>query len=227
MRKLLIALAVLIVLFIAVDRIGAAVAENQISDRLVSAYGLPEKPGVTVTGFPFLTQVASGDYQQIDVSASQAQADGATLHDLNVHLTGVHASVSQLLGSGSSMVTADRAAGTALVDFATVERRLPQGVRISPDGRNLKVSGTVSYDGFSGPVTATAALGVSGSGISVTPENVTIAGGLSLPGSAISRFHFTIPLSNLPLHLHLTSVQVTPDGLRVGAAARNVQFART
>ena len=31
----------------------------------------------------------------------------------------------------------------------------------------------------------------------------------------------------LPLHLRLTSVHVTPDGLRIGAAARHVQFART
>jgi len=28
------------------------------------------------------------------------------------------------------------------------------------------------------------------------------------------------------LHLHLTSVHVTPDGLRIAASARHVQFAR-
>ena len=240
MRKLLIALVVLVLLFIAVDRIGVAVAENQISSRLATAYGLPENPGVSITGFPFLTQVVSGNYQQIDVTANQVQANGVTLHDLNVHLTGVHATISQILGSGSSMVTADRAAGTALVDFATVKQRLPQqtqvslggqnltvsGLQLSPDGKNLKLSGTASYLGISAPVSATAALSVSPSGITVTPEDVTVAGGLSIPGSAISRLHFTVPVSNLPLHLHITSVQVTPDGLRVAAAARNVQFAR-
>jgi hypothetical protein len=241
MRKLLIALVVLVLLFVLVDRIGVAVAENQISSRLATAYGLPENPGVSITGFPFLTQVVSGNYQQIDVTASQVQANGVTLHDLNVHLTGVHATVSQILGSGSSTVTADRAAGTALVDFATVTQRLPQetqvslggqnlnlsGLQLSPDGKNLKLSGTASYLGISAPVSATAGLSVSPSGITVTPEDVTVAGGLSIPGSAISRLHFTVPVSNLPLHLHLTSVQVTPDGLQVGAAARNVQFART
>jgi hypothetical protein len=36
-----------------------------------------------------------------------------------------------------------------------------------------------------------------------------------------------VPLSTLPLHLRLTSVHVTPDGLRIGASARHVQFART
>jgi len=241
MRKLLIALVVLLVLFVAVDRIALVIAEDEISSRIATAYSMPVAPGVSITGFPFLTQVVSGDYQQIGVTADQIQADGVTLHDLNVHLTGVHASISQLLGGDSSMITADRAAGTALVDYKTVQQRMPQetqvslggqnlqvsGLQLSPDGKNLKLSGTASYLGISAPVSATAALSVSPSGITVTPEDVTVAGGLSIPGSAISRLHFTVPVSNLPLHLHLTSAQVTPDGLRVGAAARNVQFART
>jgi hypothetical protein len=241
MRKLLIALVVLVVLFIAVDRIALVIAEDEVASRIATAYSMPVEPGVSITGFPFLTQVVSGDYQQIGVTADQIQADGVTLYDLNVHLTGVHATISQLLGGGSSTITADRAAGTALVDFATVKQRLPQetqvslggenlkvsGLQLSPDGKNLKLSGTASYLGISAPVSATAALSVSPSGITVTPEDVTVAGGLSIPGSAISRLHFTVPLSGLPLHLHVTSVQVTPGGLRVGAAARNVQFAGT
>jgi hypothetical protein len=242
MRKLLIALGVLVVLFVAIDRIGVVLAEDQIASRIATAYNLPTDPGVSITGFPFLTQVVSGNYQQIDVTADEIQTNGVTLHDLNVHLTGVHATISQILGSGSSTVTADRAAGTALVDFATVKQRLPHetqvslggqnltvsGIQLSPDGKNLKLSGTASYLGASAPVSATAALSVSPSGITVTPEDAAVAGGLiSIPGSAISRLHFTVPLSGLPLHLHVTSVQVTPEGLRVGAAARNVQFART
>ena len=35
-----------------------------------------------------------------------------------------------------------------------------------------------------------------------------------------------VPLSTLPPPLHLTSVHVTPDGLRIAAAAKHVQFAR-
>src|SRR5215470_4717464 len=198
MRKLLIGVIILAVLLVAADRISVAVAENQISDRLTSAYGLAGKPGVTITGFPFLSQVATGDYQQIDVSANQVSAGGAVLHDLNVRLTGVHATVSQVLGNGSSMVTADRAAGSAMVGFGTVDHRLPGGFRLHPDGKNLKVSGRL-------PV-----------------------GAAALPSSAYSsQLHVVVPLSTLPLHLRLTSVHVTPDGLRIGAAARHVQFARS
>src|SRR5215467_5328181 len=128
MRKLLIALFILVVLVIAVDRIGVVLAEDQIASRIATAYNLPTDPGVSITGFPFLTQVVTGNYQQIDVTADQVQADGATLHDLNVHLTGVHATISQLLGSGTSTVTADRAAGSALVPDHP-GREEPHGVR--------------------------------------------------------------------------------------------------
>ena len=228
MRKLLIGLAAVAVLLVAADRISVAVAENQISDRLTSAYGLPHKPGVSITGFPFLTQVAAGDYHQIDVSASQVPADGATLHDLNIRLTGVHATVSQVLGNGSSMVTADRAAGSAMVGFGTVDQRLPGGFRLHPDGKNLSLSGRLAFHGVHIPVSATVALGVSGTGISVTPVQVRVPGVAGLPVSAYSsRLRVVVPLSTLPLHLHLTSVHVTPDGLRIGASARHVKFART
>jgi hypothetical protein len=183
---------------------------------------------VTITGFPFLTQVAAGDYHQIDLSASQVPAGGATLRDLSVRLTGVHATVSQVLGGGSSMVTADRAAGSAMIGFGAVDQRLPGGFRLRPDGKNLSVSGTLAYQGARIPVSATVALGVSGTGISVTPVRVRILGLPGLPVSAYSaQLRIVVPLSTLPLHLRLTSVHVTPDGLRIGAAAHDVQFART
>jgi DUF2993 family protein len=227
MRKLLIGVAVLAVLLVAADRISVAVAEDQISNRLTSAYGLPGKPGVSITGFPFLTQVAAGDYQQIDVSASQVPADGATLHDLKVRLSGVHATVGQVLGKGSSLVTADNAAGSAMVGFGTVDRRLPGGLRLHPDGKNLSVSGSLAYHGVHIPVSATVAVGVSDSGIKVSPVRVSVAGLPGLPVSAYSsQLHIVVPLSTLPLHLHLTSVHVTPNGLRIAASARHVQFAR-
>src|SRR5215467_12618873 len=163
MRKLLIGVIILAALLLAADRISVAVAENQISDRLTSAYGLAGKPAVTITGFPFLTQVVTGNYRQIDVSASQVPAGGAVLHQLHVRLTGVHATVSQVLGSGSSMVNADRAAGSAMVGF-----------RLHPDGKNLKVSGRLPVGGARIPMSATVALRASGSGISVTPTHVSL-----------------------------------------------------
>jgi hypothetical protein len=90
------------------------------------------------------------------------------------------------------------------------------------------VSGRLAIGGARIPVSATVAVGVSGSGISVTPVHVSVPGVGTLPSSDYSsQLHVVVPLSTLPLHLRLTSVHVTPEGLRIGAAARHVQFART
>jgi DUF2993 family protein len=113
------------------------------------------------------------------------------------------------------------------VSLPPVDHRLPGGFRAHPDGKNLSVSGRLTIGGAHLPVSATVALGVAGSGISVTPVHVSVPGVATLPSSAYSsQLHVVVPLSTLPLHLRLTSVQVTPGALRIGAAARHVQFAR-
>jgi molybdopterin biosynthesis enzyme len=89
------------------------------------------------------------------------------------------------------------------------------------------VSGRLAYHGVHIPVSATVAVGVSDSGIKVSPVRVNVAGLPGLPVSAYSsQLRIVVPLSTLPLYLHLTSVHVTPDGLRIAASARHVQFAR-
>ncbi|HLX46894.1 MAG TPA: DUF2993 domain-containing protein [Streptosporangiaceae bacterium] len=220
MRKFLVALVILAVVLVVLDRAGLFIAQREIGSRVQSAYGLPARPGVSVQGFPFLTQVASGNYQQIDVSIKSASAGGVQLENIDATFTGVHAPLSLLFGQSGNGVTADNATGTALIPFSQVQRRLPAGIRISPDGSSdLHVSGTGGY----GTVRGTAKLGVSSSGITVRPQRLSIAG-ISAQSLA-SRLTFTIPVGELPLHLTVTAVHVTQDGLVVDAAGHNVKFA--
>ncbi|HEV2374282.1 MAG TPA: DUF2993 domain-containing protein [Streptosporangiaceae bacterium] len=224
-RNLLIALAVLVVLFVAVDRTSVAVAENQISNRVATAYNLPSKPAVGIAGFPFLTQVVAGDYQEIDISTPQVQANGVTLHNLAAHFMGVHASLSQLLGQGQASVMADQATGSATVPFAAISQRLPRGVHIKPSGSDLQVTAAARLQGVRRSCQATTALDVAGSGLMLTLVNLECAG-VHLPVSVLPQSSFNIPLSALPLHLHLASVHITPGGLQIGVSARNVYFAK-
>ena len=85
----------------------------------------------------------------------------------------------------------------------------------------------LAYHGVHIPVSATVAVGVSDSGIKVSPVRINVPGLPGLPVSAYcSQLRIVAPLRTLPLQLHLTSVHVTPDGLRIAASARHVQFAR-
>ncbi len=226
MRKLLIVLAVLVGLLIAADRVAAVVADHEIASRVQNSYNLPSKPSVSVRGFPFLTQVASGNYDKIDLSIGQVASQGVTVDNLDAHLTGVHAPAGDLLSHNSAGITAASISGTGTVPFSSVRSRLPRGVRLVRDGGQIKLSGTVHYLGLSVPVTATARLGVGASGITVTPTRVSAGPGINAPASMVAgRFRFVIPVPALPLHLRLTSVSVTPGGVRVSASASNVDFA--
>jgi DUF2993 family protein len=227
MRKFLIACAVLVVALVAADRIAVALAQDRISSQIAAAYGLPSRPGVTIEGFPFLTQVLTGNYQQIEVSASRVQADGETLRDLRVRFTGVHASLSQMLGSGPTKVTARNASGSAMLAFSLLRRRLPRGLRVRPDGGDLKLSGRMDVQGGRVPVSATLALRVTGTGIEVTPVSASTPGVAGVTPSAFEpRLGVVVPLSTLPLHLRLSSVRVTTGGVQIGASASDVHFAR-
>lgn len=226
MRKLLIVVIILVGLLVAADRIGVVVADHQVASRVQSAYNLPSKPSVSIQGFPFLTQVASGNYHEIDVSMSALTTNGVTVDGLVAHLTGVRAPISDVLSHGSSSITAAQVSGSGTVPFASVRSRLPQGVRLSQDGGALRLSGTISYLGVALPVAADASLSASGAGIVVTPTRITVASGSSALSSVISgRFRFVVPVSGLPLHLTINSVSVVPGGVRVSASAANVAFA--
>jgi LmeA-like phospholipid-binding len=228
MRKLLIAAALLIAVLVAADRIAVAVAENQISTRVAATYGLPGKPRVAIAGFPFLTQVVTGDYRQVSVHATGVQAGGATLSWLSASLTGVHASLPQVLGQGASLVTARSATGSALIGFTELNQRLPLGVRLSPAGHRLRVSGTLDEHGVRLPVSAAVAVRVTPVGIRIAAGAVRTPGGplpAALARRYLPRLSFDIPLQTLPLHLRVTSVAVTGAGLWIGASAHDVHFA--
>src|SRR5487761_1561952 len=139
MRKLFITLGILVVLLVVLDRAGLAIAEREIGSRVQSAYHLPERPGVSVRGFPFLTQVVSGQYQEIDVSIKSASAGGVRLQDIQARFTGVHASLSLLLGHGSSLlVTGKTPLGSVRTAVSLAVTRT--GISVSADVFGTRLS---------------------------------------------------------------------------------------
>jgi hypothetical protein len=206
MRKFLIALVIFVALLFALDRAGVAIAERQISTRVQSAYSLPERPKVSIGGFPFLTQVVSGRYQDISVTISKASVGGVQVQDIQARFTGVHASLSLLLGQGSGSVTAAAATGTALIPYAQVQQRLPRGITLAAHGGSLRVTGNTPL----GSVHSIVSLAVTRTGISVSAD---VLG---------SRLTYVIPVGTLPLHLSVTGVRAAGTGLVVAATGRNV-----
>jgi LmeA-like phospholipid-binding len=225
MRKFVILLLILVVVLVAADRISAYVAQRKVASRVAGTYSLPDPPTVTIQGFPFLTQVVAGHYSQVDVALSAVTAGGVEMRDLRARFTGVRAPLARLLGNGPGTVSADDAAATALIPFASVSRRLPLGITLSPDGGAVKLSGKIGYLGFEVPVSAAVSLHVTATAIEISPRNVTVGGTVPVPpGPLGSRLAIALPVHDLPMHLKVTSVRVTDGGFEVSASARGVEF---
>lgn len=226
MRKLIIFLVVVIVLVVAADRGAKYAAESAVSKQLATSYDLQPAPKVTVDGFPFLTQAISGTYSQIDVQMAEVSKDDIYVQDVTAHLYDVRAPISEVI-NGARNITAARATGTATVPYDVLKKRLPSGFSVKPDGSKLKLSGEARALGLSVPVTATVKLDVGQRGVVAKPSKITVAGG-RVPGSAVAdQIGFVIPVRDLPMHLKVRDVQVTPKGLRVSASADDVKFTQS
>lgn len=85
MRKLIIAVLVIVALAVAADFGAAAAAEYTVAKQMRQQLRLASDPSVRINGFPFLTQAVAGHYTAIDIQASGVTAD--PLHDLDVEAT--------------------------------------------------------------------------------------------------------------------------------------------
>ncbi|MCW2945884.1 MAG: hypothetical protein JWR24_2601 [Actinoallomurus sp.] len=225
MRKgLVISLIVLIGLFIAADRVGLMVAQDEIAKDVASQYQLDHKPKVTIKNFPFLTQAINGTYDEIDVNVGDLTQRGVKLTNTTVTLKGVKAPLSDAVKGDSSNMIADSAVATATVGYSDVDKEAPTGTKVSAKGSALQIRGPVTVLGVSRTVTATVTVQPAGRKVRVLPQTVN-AGGTTLPVALVQQaFSFTMPVNGLPLGTRISDVQVEPDGLRVSTAAEHVKL---
>jgi len=117
LRILLVVVVILGGLFVIVDRVAVNFAEGEAADRLKSSENLASTPDVSIKGFPFLTQVASGSLDEVEVGIQDYEADtgdGAQkirIADLRADMRGV-----ELSGDYSS-ATARSATGSATISY--------------------------------------------------------------------------------------------------------------
>jgi hypothetical protein len=102
-----------------------------------------------------LAQVLSGSYHTVSVDVPSVLAGGVRVIRLDTRLTGVHASLAQVLGRSPDPVTAQAATATATVPLSALRTGLPRGVTLRQAGRRLDVAGVVHYLGVAVPYSAT------------------------------------------------------------------------
>lgn len=218
MRRLLVVLSVLLLLLLAVDRVGAYVAGRVVAGRLRTSAGLTQDPSVTVTGFPFLTQAVAGVYDNLELSATDVNRGGVRLQQVVASLHGVHLPLSDVLAGSVKQVPVDGVTARVVVAYAVVQDRTrTRSLTLRPRGRQVEVTGRLRLLGQQVSASATASASLRGDDLLLTTGDVTVAG---VTTSALAgALDVRVPLGRLPYGLRLMRVTVTPGGLVVTAGS--------
>lgn len=207
----IVTLVVLAALFVIADRVAVKYADNQFANQVQKQGGLSNKPSVSIEGFPFLTQLAAREFNEVRMSAPAEKAGPveiknlqATMHDMK-------------LLNGFSSARVGSLNGTGLITFASLAKAADvPGLKISAlSGNEAKVTVDLGF--------------ISGSGVARVTKvgnnklNIAIVQAGGIPLSALGGLNnMTITIPGVPIGLKLASIRMTPQGILVHITGRNV-----
>jgi hypothetical protein len=249
MRRLVIALLVLVGLFVAVDYGAAALAESAVSRQMRDQIGLVDDPSVRINGFPFLTQAISGEYSSVDVEATKIHVGELQELTVRAQLRDVSAPLPMLLGSGPKSLTVKEVEGTVQIPASDVERLVPgidklrieniddyaleqavdeggdKSLRTIEPENAVRLAGTATLLGQESEVSVIAQLELVDGQAQITPRDVRLGGSDAepLPPSVQrtleQRFTVRIDPGSLPLAATPTKLRAAGGALEISGYA--------
>jgi hypothetical protein len=227
-RIALIVAGVLVVLLVIADRILVRVVTSQISDRAKRAENLSSRPDIDIRGFPFLTQVIAGRYQDVRFDVRGYTRSGPRVDDVSGTLSGIRLPLGDAIRGHVGSLPVDRVRARVFLTFADLNAYLAgqrSPVTVSAAGSALRISGSVSFLGRSYPLSASADLGVQPAAVTFTPRSFGTSSAPLTSGLgefAARLLTVTVPVEGLPFNLRLRSATVSPTGVTVVADGTNV-----
>ena len=244
LRILLIVVVILGGLFTIADRVAVHFAQSEAADRIKTNEHLAETPSVSIDGFPFLTQVAGGELDEIHVgikdyevttgTAGKSGAAGAgtiRIDDLHADMHGVDFS------SDYSSATARTATGTATISYdELLKAAKPQPTEVLPgftaqvlglsDGGNGKIKVKVRIQGPTKALSQTTSLL---SSVTVEGDTVKVHAD-SLPKTGVdlaeqrirSITDFQQVIDKLPGGIRIDKVEAAEEGVHITAKGTDV-----
>jgi hypothetical protein len=242
LRILLIVVVILGGLFVIADRVAVYFAENEAADKVKTTENLATTPDVSIKGFPFLTQVASGELDDVEIGIKDYEADTGTgtsggpktirIDDLKADMKGVSFS-----GDYSS-ATAATATGTATIAYdellkaakseptAIIPGVTAQVVGLSDGGNGkIKVAVKITAAGATQTYPVLSSVTVNGDTVKVHADNLPKLV-VDLADSRIrSITDFQQTIDQLPGGVKLDSVQAAQNGVEITVKGSNVKLA--
>jgi hypothetical protein len=227
-------LVLLVVTFSVADRIVAGIAEERLAEEVAAAAraqnAVPGDTTVEIDGYPFLTQVWSGEYDGGRIGVQELRTQELTIANVDVDVEQLSVPRDVLFGAEPHDITAGRMRGTATVSLAELARRLGvPGLKITGSGSRVTFAAPLTFAGFSTQIEGVADVRLEGSRVWLEVAQIS-AGGVAVPDAALAPIRrelaagVTIP--PLPYSLRLTGIRVDGGSVRVNAAADNVPLVR-
>ncbi|GGX47757.1 LmeA family phospholipid-binding protein [Streptomyces fructofermentans] len=247
LRILLIVTIVLGGLFVIADRVAVGFAEDEAAERLRANEGLAATPDVSIKGFPFLTQVAGGELDEVEVGIKNYEADTSAgtgdasdgapakirIDNLTAHMRGV------AFSSGYSSAKAASATGTATISYAELLKAAKaepvdvtsgvtaQVVGLSDGGNGkikVEVEATVLGRKLPRPVSVLSTVRVKGDTVEVQADSLPNLGVQLAEDKVRLITDFQQKIDGLPGGIRLDRVEAAADGVDIGVKGSDVDL---
>ncbi|MGW4447162.1 LmeA family phospholipid-binding protein [Streptomyces sp. NPDC004100] len=241
LRIIVVLVVILGGLFVIADRVAVHFAEGEVADRVKARENLPSTPDVDIKGFPFLTQVAGGTLDEVDLGIASYPAptgtDGGTIRvddlkaDLkDVKFSGDYSSATAASGTGSATIAYDqlmKAAKTEPTELAPGVTAQITGLGNGGDGK-IKVAVKVGIPalGINPTISVLSSVDVKGGKVSLHADALPAIAGANLADGTLRKVtDFQQALDQLPGGIALDRVRATPDGLRITVKGTDLKLA--
>ncbi|MFF4039890.1 DUF2993 domain-containing protein [Streptomyces sp. NPDC001816] len=241
LRIILILVVILGGLFVIADRVAVHFAEGEAADKLRTTENLASTPDVDIKGFPFLTQVAGGSLDDVEVGIKDYEAatgtNGKTIRidDLQADMKGVdfsgdYSSATAASATGTATISYDELLKTAKSEPTEVAPGITARVVGLSDGGHGKikvmVEGTVASVGLKQTVPVLSSVTVENDRVRVHADSLPKLGAAVIAENRIRQItDFQQAIDQLPGGIKLDKVQAAKDGVEISVKGSNVRLA--
>jgi hypothetical protein len=205
-RRLVVLAVVLVGLLVVVDRVAVALAQRDVARRIQVAQHLESRPDVHIGGFPLLTQVVRGRYDDVEVTLRNLSAGPLRVDRLRTHLFGARVPLGDVVQQRVGTIPTERATAEVLLRYDDVERLL------STDHIQLS-------EGNGGRLHVEASVDVAGAGLAAGADVPVVVQNGTVVFQGPAGVQLRVPLPGLPFHLRLKTAKATQDGIVIGGSA--------
>ena len=170
-RTLTIVVVALIIVLVGLDFGARAVAENVMASQ-IKDQGFPKKPSVSIEGFPFLTQVISRDFRDVNISSSDVTEGPLQIASVNATMTGVHVSTSFKSGTIDHLSGTLDVLGTSGTAVWRITRTGPRDMSVQLVSSSGLTGGLLGSIGNINIPLPSLPVGLSIQNVSVTPNGL-------------------------------------------------------